>query len=410
MHLYRAGKREPNLLPWRFTCAVLLVPWSICFAFSSLSAQQSAVSDQAIQDLIQQLAAESYSQRQNASRELVSMGGEAIPSLLAVVQHPDPELRMRVVEVLSRMAVSDDEATRELAQREISVLAESGFPDIARLASAHVKDLGKHLQTAALKKLSSLGAITSIDEYFGDFASAQGISLIIGPDWKGTRADLNSIRWLRELNNVTLVGDQIDDALILLLVENKNMTNLVIKRALITNASIKPIMQLPQLQKLQLVYCDIDDGCYDDLKRVDVSEDDPFGTAKQDKNDPFGSSRPEIWFYGTQFSREAAEKLAKETGMVIDRRNGAFLGVYFAQGNEPCVITRVVGNSAAALAGIEVGDTILKFAGRDITIADDFRGAVSNFDPGDEVVAVVLRDNKELELKIELGRFQDIEQ
>ena len=159
------------------------------------------------------------------------------------------------------------------------------------------------------------------------------------------------------------------------------------------------MVELPRLQKLQLVYCDIDDESYDD-----------FASIRKIDADPHQQTLADIWLYGTGFSGEAAERLANDTGVNVDRRNGAFLGVYFAQGNEPCVITRVVSNSAAAHAGIEVGDTILKFADRDISMADEFRGAVSNYEPGDEVIAVVLRDNMELELKIELGRFQDIEQ
>ncbi len=392
------GKLQRTLLRQRLLCVGLLILTSATVACSTVNARQEVGVDPSVEELIGQLTSDSYETRQSATRALVQIGAPAIPFLVAAVNRPDPESRMRVVDVLAQLAVCDQEEARELAQREISILAESEFPDVARLAKQCVTDLGTHLQAAALQRLSSLGAITSVAEYDGDFANAKSVSVIIGPEWKGTRADLNSIRWIRELTNVTLVGTQIDDALIRILVENDKITHLVIKRAAITNASIKPLVQLPNLQNLQLVYCDINDDCYDELALI------------KRRTDTLQRSLIEIRLYGTKFSREAAERLAIETGITIDRRNGAFLGVYFAQGNEPCVITRVVGNSAAAQAGIEVGDTFIKFAGRDITIADDFKGAVSNFDPGDEIVAVILRDGKELLLTIVLGEFQDVEQ
>jgi hypothetical protein len=351
-----------------------------------------------IRNLIEQLGAPSFEQRQQASQTVVRVGAAAIPMLVSALDRPDPESRIRIIRVLAELAVCDHEATREQAQQAISILSESPDADIARLAACSLDRFGEQMQTAALERLRSLGATVSLDMVYGDFASLHGASVVIGPDWRGSQKDLDSLRWIRDLVNVTLIGPRIDDSITAMLAGKSNIANIVIKRATITNGSIQYLVQSPNLQKLQLIYCNIDDGCYDDLARI------------RNNREAYAIASISISLYGSRFSREAADRFEAETGIRIDLRNGAFLGVYFSPGDVPCVITRVVGNSAADRAGIEVGDRILEFAGREVRAADDFRGAVAGYVPGDEIEMVVERDEKPITLKIVLGEFQDLEQ
>jgi hypothetical protein len=351
--------------------------------------------DSRLPQLVEQLSGDTFRERQEAMSLLIGAGSSAIEPLVGALDAGDPETRMRVMAVLSALAICDDEATRTEAQASMELLVNSAEGDIARLAKRSLEDLGRRLQQSSIDRLRKLGAQITGNTVSGDFAVATYLDLMIGPDWSGERKDLDSLRWMVDLTSVTLIGPQVDDSLIKSISTHPQLNNIVIKRGAITNDSIRSFAEMPSLAKLHLVYCEIDDECFDDLK----------GFLK--RRDFQGL--PDIWFYGTRFSREAADRFEQETGLRIDLRKGAFLGIYFNQGEGPCEITRVVTDSAAERGGFEVGDVVQNFAGREIKTGDDFRGAVADYGPGDEIQVIVSRGDQQVTLDILLGRFPDIE-
>jgi S1-C subfamily serine protease len=79
---------------------------------------------------------------------------------------------------------------------------------------------------------------------------------------------------------------------------------------------------------------------------------------------------------------------------VLQGEDGAPTGV---------MVIEVIGGSPAERAGLQVNDRILSVGGRKVESTVDVRAAIQDRVVGDEVPLAVLRDGKELELKVRLG-------
>ncbi|MFP5257088.1 MAG: S1C family serine protease [Acidimicrobiia bacterium] len=102
--------------------------------------------------------------------------------------------------------------------------------------------------------------------------------------------------------------------------------------------------------------------------------------------------------------------------------NQAFLGVsstdvadlsdavrerFAVEGDKGAFVTEVVPGSAAADAGLEVGDVIVAIDGDEITTSAEVRDAITDHEPGDEVDIVVRRDGEAVTVTATLGRRGD---
>jgi serine protease Do len=70
---------------------------------------------------------------------------------------------------------------------------------------------------------------------------------------------------------------------------------------------------------------------------------------------------------------------------------------------EGVLVAEIVQGSPAAKAGLESGDVIVKFQGRDVKDPRTFRLAVANLSPGTEVNLEVLRQGKTEKIKLKVG-------
>lgn len=74
--------------------------------------------------------------------------------------------------------------------------------------------------------------------------------------------------------------------------------------------------------------------------------------------------------------------------------------------DEGVMINKVVEDGPADKAGLEDGDVILKFDGRDIEESSDLSKAVRKSSPGDEVVLEILRNGKRVKKTVEMGEAE----
>ncbi len=79
---------------------LLLAGLPLVFLAAASPAIAQEVKEPGIDDLIADLGAESWQVRTEATEALVDVGEVAIPRLRTVVEHPDPEVRRRVQEIL----------------------------------------------------------------------------------------------------------------------------------------------------------------------------------------------------------------------------------------------------------------------------------------------------------------------
>ena len=83
-----------------------------------------------------------------------------------------------------------------------------------------------------------------------------------------------------------------------------------------------------------------------------------------------------------------------------------YIGVMIKKSTEGIEITGLVGDGPAEKAGIKEGDVIKKFNGDEVVnlALEDFVKKIKGSKPGDEVKLVILREGKEKEIKLKIGK------
>jgi hypothetical protein len=120
----------------------------------------------------------------------------------------------------------------------------------------------------------------------------------------------------------------------------------------------------------------------------------------------------DLVLYGTGLDAGDVEKLQKVLPQVIiDFRRGALLGVGSSPGDgtgSPIVAT-VQPGSVAAEAGIQVGDAIRRFEGKDVSSFKALTAMIGEHRAGDEVTLEVVRDGQPIKFTLKLGAWQTLE-
>lgn len=102
--------------------------------------------------------------------------------------------------------------------------------------------------------------------------------------------------------------------------------------------------------------------------------------------------------------QETWDRLAKAEAWGNLPGNRPFIGVVGDQESNECKIAEVYPGTPAEKAGVQVGDVIIKFDGKDITDFDSLRKLVAETNPGNTVKIVVRRGEETEELKLKIGR------
>lgn len=100
------------------------------------------------------------------------------------------------------------------------------------------------------------------------------------------------------------------------------------------------------------------------------------------------------------------DRLAKGEDFDSLRPVIAYLGVGRSEGSEEARIGRVFEDSSAALAGIQVGDIVVRFGGQDVSRYSDLPPLIEKRKPGDEVEIEVRRGETVHQLKAKLGQIE----
>jgi serine protease Do len=99
-----------------------------------------------------------------------------------------------------------------------------------------------------------------------------------------------------------------------------------------------------------------------------------------------------------------------EEGQITNLNKGA-LGIRMRDPleGEGVEIERVEPGTAAARAGLRAGDLIVELAGKEVKTRESLIQILENYKPNDTVVARIIRDGKELEIKVKLGSRSDFD-
>lgn len=94
-------------------------------------------------------------------------------------------------------------------------------------------------------------------------------------------------------------------------------------------------------------------------------------------------------------------------GVSMTTINSSIAQMYGFATDSGAYISGVEPDSAAAKAGLEVGDIITAFDGKQVTSASDLMLDVRTKNPGDKVALTIVRDGNEQNVEVTLGQSQD---
>ncbi len=379
---------QVSYLIFCITTAVFFSPdlgYSLSPQNSSQSAdpQQSDSTSAAIKRWVAELHADRSLVRQKASRQLVEAGSESIGALVEAIEKGNQDEQMRIMSVLHQLAISRDQNISESARESMRVLAKTGNGSARGLAINALTRLGAGMEDSAVKNLSTLGAkigsrfVSNVREY----------NITIDDAWKGSPSDLELLLWIENTRAITLLGGQIEDSVIETVSLLPRLKFLNIKDASITNKSFEHLSKMNELVELQVLFCNVDDGCKSDVEKF--------------------TNLRELKLWGTNVTSQAGEQLRGKVNFIVDVRRGAFLGVnYDPENREQLTVTNVRSGTSAERAGVRRGDVIIRYGDKVINGPDDFRGTVSENRPGDVVDIVIVRDGEQITKSVKLGQLK----
>ena len=344
-----------------------------------------------IERLIQQLNADRFAEREEATRLLYELGAPAIGALETSVRTGNPEVRSRSIYVLKQIAADEDPLGVSPARTSLESLLTLPVELGRQRVQVAINELDKIRESRTLTYLQEKGAVTRTDLLLVDqrVSLVGGYALMFNEHWSGSIEDLVRLRFLGGLVGVWLSGSWVTDEHIQTLAEAKQIRLVSIRNASITDRSIVAMVGMGKLEGLELRYCPIEDSSVASLKRMQ------FLTK--------------LRLIGTRLSRAAADDLIGLWGVsIVDYRRGGFLGVSCDTRDEECYVIRVIDKSPASEAGIQLNDVIEKVNDTAILSSDHLIETLSAYSVGDKVTLTWTHLNESTTKEIELGEFMDL--
>ncbi|HUG93764.1 MAG TPA: PDZ domain-containing protein [Planctomycetaceae bacterium] len=101
--------------------------------------------------------------------------------------------------------------------------------------------------------------------------------------------------------------------------------------------------------------------------------------------------------------------LADLPNLRIEHRSRACLGVGGNTGVDGCLVSQVKSGSAADRGGVQVGDVITRFGGKDVSDFASMVKIIYDYEPGNRVAIEVNRRGRPLELEVVMDGWTDLE-
>jgi hypothetical protein len=337
---------------------------------------------------VKDLDADRFLIRESATENLIESAYDAVAPLLEALPGSSLEVTTRGIYVLRELALSGDASTEEAAERALGELAAPRGTSVSRRAATTLAMLGEIRQTRVLGELEQLGAgITTETTQVGLQFEQDVNSIEIGENWKGTQQNLRRLKWLGNVQKITLIGPQITDDTLKHVQHMSSLKVVIIKRAGITDAAMASLKDLKNLRQLDVMYSRIGDESVDDLK--------------------VHTSASLLKLYGTDVTKQGADRLQEALATTkVDFRRGAFLGVGCQTHPLGCAIAIVHPNSAAARAGLMPGDIIVKYGDKEVPDFETLTGMIGGNRPGDTISLEIQHGDESSVKKITLGEWE----
>jgi hypothetical protein len=289
---------------------------------------------------------------------------------------------------LHSLGSETDEQRSAAARRALESLRDDRRTRLAQPAGIALDSLNQIRSQRIVAKLAAEGArVTHRYKVIqGEYLRVPDL-IEIDEQWQGEITSLLQLKWVSHLNQISLIGDRINDQIVDTVLDNPHLVYLNVREASISHRAFQKLAnadQVAQLSGLSVGYCPIGDeavALIGDQKGLQLVE-----------------------LYGTRISDAAADRLRDLLPIAeVDHRKGGFLGVRCALGEQICRISSVEPDGAAAQAGVQAGDIITQFNGQEVGGIESLIELSHNLGPGDEVEVEFMRRGQPIELTIELG-------
>jgi hypothetical protein len=368
----------------RFLTIAILLPLTSIPA--TAAAQDTLPTLAQVEEWVADLGAERFTKRDAATKHLIAAGAAAIEPLMEGIAQHGLEVTTRGIYVLQQLAVAGDEATETSARSSLEKIAAARVTAAARHARDALDKLDSLRQQRALAELQRLGA--RIDQNYQELASTMGplFMIEIGDNWRGTVDDLRWLKFLHDVQQVSFVGEKVEDSWLAHIANMPNIQLVKIKRAKITDEGLAPLKTLARLEFLRLFYMNIGDGAVVHLAQCQR-------VTKLD-------------LYGTKVTLDGETKLQAALAAKIDRRKGAFLGISPTQEKNPIwEIAHVTPGTAADKAGLRSGDVFLTYDTKKVGDYLSLKDMIAEHDAGQIVDVTLRRGGEIIERRIQLGEW-----
>jgi len=316
---------------------------------------------------IRELDATEFDTREMAMLRLLEEGPAVLSSLKPLFARGSLEATTRGLFVVRQIGLvaqldDDDEAGHlltELAEQKESVA-------LARRAAAALAELTQQRSLQALTALERLGAkITPSVLDVNNPQDGRVDSIELGEDFRGGESEIKRLKWIVESPKLILSGQQVTDDWIKLAMAMPGMEELHLYRAKITEGALAPLVGHAAIKQVGIYHTPVHDAVLDPLTKLPL-----LAFVK---------------LYGTQVSKEAVEKFKAISGLAVDFRRGAFMGVGAYENEGKCQIRTVHPGSPAEKGGIQVQDIIIRFGGAEVTSFGNLTDLIAPHEVGDEV-------------------------
>jgi hypothetical protein len=340
---------------------------------ASPARQKAIATKEQIAAWVRELDADEFLTRENAMTELVAAGPPALVALKPVLATGSLEATSRALFIVRQLGLSVDDQTQEQADRLLTELAErEETPQLARRAAAALAELHQERAAVARTQLVELGAKVSRLQVLGGLFLDEGVPGVeIGDDFRGAERDLKRLRWLNDVPVIMLTGKRVTDGWLKHAAAVPRLEELHIYQATITDAGLAPLAEHATLKQLGLYYTPVGDEALKPLCNL--------------------TRLKFVKLYGTRVAPEAALEFERTSGVKIDLRRGAFLGVSGKPVDGICLISEVQKRSPAEMAGLLADDEVVRFGEAVITGFEQLTAAISKRDVGEQVEIEVKR-------------------
>jgi hypothetical protein len=338
---------------------------------------------------IEELAADKFIVREDATLALVEAGLAAVEPLAKALPRADLETATRGIHVLRELALSGDDGAEDAARGALEALAAGDSRSASSQAAGTLARLDEIRQQRAIDSLERLGAEVgySLQAQVGLRIESDVTSVRIGPSFRGTDKDLAQLRWLGNVQSLTLEGERITDDSLRGLAGMKSLVGLSLKRAKITHQALAGVGELEQLRVVEVFYSPVGDEA--------------LGLLKQLKNPDL------VKLYGTKMSKQTVEELQLALpGAKVDARSGGFLGVGCQAHPLGCGVSIVHPGSAADKAGIQPGDVITRYEDRKVQDFEELTQLIGQNVPDDTVTLQIWREGETFTKEVKLGEWE----